>query len=174
MRQCLEIHMPYSMPSTRANAKLQLRRSNIHGNGVFAIKPIAKGERLVRYMGLLRTHDEVDAAYGGREETGHTFLFTLNEEYVVDGNIKGNIARWINHSCEPNCEAVIEPDDKGRAQRDKIFIEALRRIRAGEELTFNYGITLTERHTPKLKQLWGCRCGATTCTGTMLQPKRKR
>jgi len=162
------------MPSLRRAPNIQLRRSNIHGNGVFASKPIAKGARIVRYMGLLRTHDEVDAAYGGMEETGHTFLFTLNDEYVVDGNIKGNIARWINHSCEPNCEAVIEQDGQGRTHHDKIFIEALRRIQPGEELTFNYGITLTERHTPKLKQLWGCRCGAPTCTGTMLQPKRKR
>jgi len=164
------------MPSLPAKPEpnIQLRRSTIHGNGVFATRAIAKGARIVRYMGLLRTHDEVDAAYAGQEETGHTFLFTLNDEYVIDGNLKGNIARWINHSCEPNCEAVVEEDDKGRAHRDKVFIEALRRIKPGEELTFNYGITLAERHTPKLKKLWGCRCGAPTCTGTMLQPKRKR
>jgi len=163
------------MPSPPAKPKpdIQLRRSTIHGNGVFATRMIPKGARIVRYMGLLRTHDEVDAAYAGMEETGHTFLFTLNEDYVIDGNIKGNIARWINHSCEPNCEAVIEPDDKGRARYDKVFIEALRRIKPGEELTFNYGITLAERHTPRLKALWGCRCGAPSCTGTMLQPKRR-
>jgi len=152
---------------------IQLRRSRIHGNGVFATRPIRKGTRIVRYLGLLRTHAQIDAAYADLEETGHTFLFTLNDQYVIDGNIKGNIARWINHSCAPNCEAVIEQDDKGRAHRDKIFIEALRYIRAGEELTFNYGIVLDERHTPRLKKLWGCRCGAPNCTGTMLQPKRK-
>jgi len=164
--------MPSPPPPATSRSNIQLRRSNIHGNGVFATKVIAKGERIVRYMGLLRTHEEVDAAYGGMEETGHTFLFSLNEDYVVDGNIKGNIARWINHSCEPNCEAVIEEDDKGRPHRDKVFIEALRRIRPGEELTFNYGITLAERHTPRLKALWGCRCGSPRCSGTMLQPKR--
>jgi len=164
------------MPSPPAKPKpnIQLRRSTIHGNGVFATQVIPKGARIVRYMGLLRTHDEVDAAYAGMEETGHTFLFTLNDEYVIDGNLKGNIARWINHSCEPNCEAVVEEDDKGRTRHDKVFIEALRRIKPGEELTFNYGITLAERHTPKLKKLWGCRCGAPGCTGTMLQPKRGR
>jgi len=166
--------MPSPPPPAKPKPDIQLRRSTIHGNGVFATRIIPKGARIVRYMGLLRTHDEVDAAYGGMEETGHTFLFTLNDDYVIDGNIKGNIARWINHSCEPNCEAVVEEDDQGRAHRDKVFIEALRRIKPGEELTFNYGITLAERHTPKLKALWGCRCGAPTCTGTMLQPKRRR
>jgi len=161
------------MPSPPANTpRIQLRRSSIHGNGVFALAAIAKGTRIVRYLGALRSHAEIDAAYAGTAETGHTFLFTLNEEYVIDGNVRGNIARWINHSCEPNCEAVIEPDDKGRTHRDKVFIEALRRIKPGEELTFNYGIILSERHTPRLKKLWGCRCGAPSCTGTMLQPKR--
>jgi len=165
-----------AMPSPPARRKpaIQLRRSNIHGNGVFAREAIAKGTRIVRYLGLLRTHAEVDAAYADIEENGHTFLFTLNDAYVIDGNIKGNIARWINHSCEPNCEAVIEENAHGHAHLDRIFIDAIRRIRAGEELTFNYGIVLAERHTPKLKKLWGCRCGAPTCTGTLLQPKRKR
>ena len=152
--------------------KIEARRSEIHGNGVFATAAIAKGERIVRYKGALRTHDEVDADYGEVEEDGHTFLFTLNDDYVIDANIQGGVARWINHSCDPNCEAVVEEDDKGRAHKDKVFIEALRDIKAGEELTYNYGIVLDERHTPKLKKLWGCRCGAPDCTGTMLQPKR--
>jgi len=163
-------------PSTSVSAKpvrsIQLRRSPIHGNGVFAGRTIAKGERIVRYTGLLRTHAETDAAYADTPETGHTFLFTLNDDYVIDGNIGGNIARWINHSCEPNCEAVIEEDRNGRAHRDQVFIYALRPIAPGEELTFNYGIVLAERHTPKLKALWGCRCGARACSGTMLQRKR--
>jgi SET domain-containing protein len=152
--------------------KIEARQSEIHGNGVFAIAPIAEGERVVRYKGALRTHDEVDAEYGDVDEDGHTFLFTLNDEYVIDGNVDGNIARWINHSCAPNCEAVIEEDDRDRRHKDKVLIQAMRDIRPGEELTYNYGIVLDERHTPKLKKLWGCRCGAPKCTGTMLQPKR--
>jgi SET domain-containing protein len=151
---------------------IEARQSEIHGNGVFALVGFDKGERIVRYKGALRTHDEVDADYGDIEEDGHTFLFTLNDDYVIDANIKGTVARWINHSCDPNCEAVVEEDDKGRSHKDKVFIEALRRIEPGEELTYNYGIVLDERHTPKLKKLWGCRCGAANCTGTMLQPKR--
>ena len=152
--------------------KIAARLSPIHGNGVFATQAIKKGERIIRYKGTLRTHEEVDEEYGDDEENGHTFLFTLNDEYVIDANVSGNIARWINHSCDPNCEAVVEEDDKGRPHKDKVFIEAIRDIKAGEELTYNYGIVLDERHTPKLKKLWGCRCGSPNCTGTMLQPKR--
>ena len=152
--------------------KIEARVSPIHGNGVFATADIAKGERVIRYKGALRSHDEVDEEYGDIDEDGHTFLFTLNDDYVIDANVKANIARWINHSCDPNCEAVVEEDDKGRPHKDKVFIEAIRDIKAGEELTYNYGIVLDERHTPKLKKLWGCRCGAPNCTGTMLQPKR--
>lgn len=152
--------------------KIVARRSEIHGNGVFATEVIEKGERIVRYKGRLRTHDEVDEEYGELDENGHTFLFTLNDEYVIDGNLDSGVARWINHSCSPNCEAVVEEDDRDRRHKDKVFIEALRRIQPGEELTYNYGIVLDERHTPKLKKLWGCRCGSPKCTGTMLQPKR--
>ena len=152
--------------------KIEARLSPIHGNGVFATDTIAKGERVVRYRGTRRTHEEVDAEYGEIDENGHTFLFTLNDDYVVDANTGGNIARWINHSCKPNCEAVIEENAKGKRHKDKVFIEAIRKIAAGEELTYNYGITLDERQTPALKKLWGCRCGQKNCTGTMLQPKR--
>jgi len=152
--------------------KIEARLSSIHGNGVFATEAFAKGERIIRYKGFLRTHEDVDEEYGDIDEDGHTFLFTLNDEYVIDANVKANVARWINHSCEPNCEAVVEEDAKGRRDRDKVFIEAIRDIAPGEELTYNYGITLAERHTPKLKKLWGCRCGSKKCTGTMLQPKR--
>ena len=155
-----------------ARKKIAARRSAIHGNGVFATETIAKGERVIRYKGLLRSHDEVDEAYGDDDEDGHTFLFTLNDDYVVDANIDGNTARWINHSCDPNCEAVIEENQKGKRHKDKVFIEAIRKIQTGEELTYNYGITLDEPHTAKLKKLWACKCGAKKCTGTMLQPKR--
>src|SRR5690606_15770343 len=158
----------HAMPKKKIAARL----SPIHGNGVFATETIEKGERIVRYKGMLRTHDEVDEEYGDQDEDGHTFLFTLNDDYVIDANAEGNIARWINHSCKPNCEAVIEENEKGKRHKDKVFIEATRRIKPGEELTYNYGITLDEPHTAKLKKLWGCKCGAKNCTGTMLQRKR--
>ncbi len=159
-------------PKKKTPKKIEARLSSIHGNGVFATDAIAKGERIVRYKGLLRTHDEVDAQYGHIDENGHTFLFTLNDDYVIDATKRGNVVKWINHSCSPNCEAVIEEDQDGDSRGDKVFIEALRDITAGEELTYNYGIVLAERHTAKLKKIWECRCGSPKCTGTMLQPKR--
>lgn len=153
--------------------KIERRQSSIHGNGVFATEAIAKGERIVRYKGEIRNHAEVDADYAGHDETGHTFLFSLNDEYVIDANIDGNVARWINHSCAPNCEAVQEENDKGKKHKDKVFIEAMRDIAQGEELSYNYGIVLDEPYTPELKKLWECRCGSSKCTHTMLQPKAK-
>ena len=156
-----------------AKKKIAARLSPIHGNGVFATETIEKGERIVRYKGTLRSHDDVDEEYGDIDEDGHTFLFTLNDDYVLDANSEGNIARWINHSCKPNCEAVLEEDDGDDRRKDRVFIEATRKIKPGEELAYNYGITLDEAHTPRMKKIWACRCGARDCTGTMLQPKRK-
>jgi SET domain-containing protein len=151
--------------------RIQQRRSRIHGNGVFAAAAIAAGTRLVEYKGLRRTHDDADERYGDSLDTGHTFLFTLNDDYLIDANVDGNVARWINHSCAPNCQAVLEEDSKGNPRRDRVFIESLRDIAAGEELTYNYGIRLSVPHTARLKKQWACRCGAVDCTGTMLQPK---
>ena len=151
--------------------KIVARRSAIHGNGVFAVAPIAKGERIVEYKGRRRTHDEVDADVSGDPDSGHTFLFTLNEEYVIDANYEGGVARWINHSCSPNCEAVLEEADGDDRTKDRVFIEAIRDIKPGQELSYNYGITLEEKHTPELKKIWECRCGSRNCTGTLLQPK---
>ena len=153
--------------------KIVARRSAIHGNGVFAVAPIARGERVIEYKGRRRTHEEVDAGDSGDVDSGHTFLFTLNDDYVIDANFDSNSARWINHSCKPNCEAVLEEADGGDRRRDRVFIEAIRNIRPGEELTYDYGITLDEPHTARLKKIWACHCGARNCTGTMLKPKRK-
>mgnify|MGYP001579190137 CR=1 FL=1 len=153
---------------------LVLRRSKIHGNGVFAARDLPAGTRLVEYRGTLRSHDEIDQCYGGEADSGHTFLFTLNEQYVLDGNVGGNIARWINTSCDPNCETVVVEDPGGNKQRDRIYVETIKPVRAGDELTYDYCITLDEPHTPRLRKIWQCRCGTERCTGTMLRPKRKR
>lgn len=152
-------------------AKIVTRRSAIHGNGMFAVAPIARGERLIEYKGKRRTHDEVDAGDSGDVDSGHTFLFTLNDEYVIDANFGGNSARWINHSCAPNCEAVLDEDEEA-PKKSRVFIEARRAIKPGEELTYDYGITLEEKHTARLKKVWACHCGAKKCTGTMLKPKK--
>lgn len=150
--------------------RLIVRRSPIHGNGVYAATDIPAHTVLIQYKGRLITHAEADRLYDDGADTGHTFLFTLNDKYIVDANVNGNSARWINHSCAPNCRAYIEEVDG--AKKDKVIIESKRTIKAGEELTYNYGIVLEVPHTPKMKKLWACRCGAKRCTGTLLQPKR--
>ena len=155
-----------------ANKKIEARKSDIHGNGVFAIAPIKKGEFVIEYKGKRRSHAEVDAEDAGDVESGHTFLFTLNDEYVIDANHKGNRARWINHSCNPNCEALLDEHEGKNRKKDRVLIEAIRNIKPGEELTYNYGITLDEPHTARLKKVWACKCGSKNCTGTMLKPKR--
>lgn len=161
----------FPAPDHRMPRKIVARRSAIHGNGVFAVAPIAKGERVIEYKGRRRTHEEVDAGDSGDIDSGHTFLFTLNEVFVIDANFEGNSARWINHSCAPNCEAVlVEHDDD--PEKSRVFIDAIRAIKPGEELTYDYGITLDEPHTARLKKIWACHCGARNCTGTMLKPKR--
>ncbi len=152
--------------------RIAARRSPIHGNGVFATAPISKGDEIIQYKGKLLTQDEADDLYGDGGETGHTFLFTLNDEYIIDANQRGNSARWINHGCAPNCRAVVAESASADRRRDKVVIEALRNIRAGEELTYDYGIVLDVPHTARLKKLWRCLCGAPSCTGTLLKSRR--
>jgi SET domain-containing protein len=144
----------------------EVRKSPVHGNGVFATRPIGAGERIIEYRGERITWDE---AIRRAEERGgpvnHTFYFSLHDGRVIDGGSRGNEARWINHACSPNCEAY---EDDGR-----VYIHALHDIEAGEELNYNYALVYDERHTPALKRLFACRCGTPGCTGTMLAPKRK-
>lgn len=147
--------------------RIQVRRSGVHGKGVFALRSIAKGEPIIRYAGEVITwkealrrhpHDPLDPQ--------HTFYFHLDDQHVIDAGVGGNAARWINHGCAPNCEA----DDSGGS----VMIKALRRIAPGEELCYDYGLVIDERHTPALKKQYACRCGASTCRGTMLAPRRGR
>ena len=151
-----------------------VRRSAIHGNGVFAARNLPVGVELIEYGGRRITHKQADKLNAGNADSGHTFLFTLNDKYVIDGDDEGNAARWINHSCMPNCQGFLIEDEGGDPRKDRVVIESIRPIRAGEELTYDYGITLEERHTPHMKKIWECRCGKSRCTGTMLKPKRTR
>jgi SET domain-containing protein len=153
--------------------RIAARRSPIHGNGVFALVDIPAATELIEYRGKRLTHAQADRLHANTSDSGHTFLFTLNDKYVIDANSEGNIARWINHSCKPNCRALLEEDADGDRRKDRVLIETLRPLRAGEELTYDYGIVLEERLTPRLKAIWACRCGAKACTCSLLRPKRK-
>lgn len=157
------------MPKPSSPAPIQVRQSEIHGRGVYATRPIKKGERIIEYRGehidwpeALRRHPHDPS------QPNHTFYFTLDDDHVIDGRVKGNAARWINHSCQPNCEADLV-DENGRA---RVYIEALRNISEGEELCYDYGLSVDARYTPKLKKEFACWCGSKNCRGTMLAPKR--
>jgi SET domain-containing protein len=154
---------------TRGNGRpFILRKSDIHGKGAFATKWIKKGTRLIEYKGERITDDEADARYEDEDESQphHTFLFSLDDGTVVDAAVRGNAARFINHSCEPNCEAVIE--------QERIYIDAIRDIAPGEELFYDYAFIIDERHTAEVKARYPCHCGSDSCRGTILAPKNSR
>jgi SET domain-containing protein len=133
-------------PARRA-ARFAVLDSPIAGRGAFAMKPLAAGECLVEYIGQRISKEES----ARRCEDGNAFIFSLNDQWDLDGDVPDNPARFFNHSCDPNCEAV---DDDGR-----IWIQTLRDIPAGEELTFNYGYDLADyRDHP-------CACGSPDCVG---------
>ena len=146
---------------------IAVKSSTIHGKGVFATRKIAADTRLIEYEGERITEKQAAKRHGSDPDNPfHTFFFSLDNGRIIDGGSGGNDARWINHCCEPNCEA--------REEDGRIFIYALRDIRRGEELNYDYGLVLGERHTPAVKQAYGCRCGASICRHTMLAPKRKK
>jgi SET domain-containing protein len=138
----------------------------VHGKGVFALRDLAKGELVVEYLGEIISWDEaLDRHPHDPQQPNHTFYFHVDEERVIDGGVNGNAARWLNHSCAPNCESEI--DDDGR-----VFIRARRHIVAGEELNYDYRLVIDERYTPKLKAEYPCWCGSKQCRGTLLASKR--
>lgn len=146
--------------------RIAVRQSGVHGKGVFAMRDIAAGERLIEYKGERISWKEALKRHPHDPlQPNHTFYFALDAGGVIDGKHGGNSARFINHACAPNCGA--EETDDGR-----IFIYALRDIEAGEELFFDYGLVLEGRHTKKIKQEYACHCGAPDCRKTMLAAKR--
>lgn len=126
---------------------LVFKDSAIHGMGGFARRPLRAGERVIEYLG-----EKISKAESLRRcEMNNQYIFSLDVETDLDGNFPRNPARWLNHSCAPNCEAVLEAG--------RIWIVALREIQPGEEITFNYNYDLEDyRDHP-------CRCGAENCVG---------
>jgi SET domain-containing protein len=144
-----------------------VRRSSIHGRGVFATRTIRKGADIVEYRGRRISMEAADELPDSDPDNPfHTFLFELNDGRVIDAGRGGNAARWINHSCSPNCEPY--EDDEGR-----VFIAAKRTIKAGEELAYDYKLNVPGRRTPRLLADYACRCGAPRCRGTMVDVKKR-
>ena len=144
-----------------------VRNSPIHGRGVFATRTIRKGADIIEYRGRRISMDEADELPDSDPNNPyHTFLFELNDGRVIDAGRGGNAARWINHSCRPNCEPY-EDDDC------RVFIAARRTIEAGEELAYDYKLNVPGRRTPRLLAHYACRCGAPRCRGSMVDPRKK-
>jgi uncharacterized protein len=141
--------------------RIVVRNSSIHGRGVFALRRIPKGTRIIEYKGKLITDKEADRRYSRvHEHSPHTMLFSLEGGWVIDATRRGNSARWINHSCAPNCDI----EEEGR----RVFIESRRDIQPGDELTYDYNLQIGEKHTKAAKREHACFCRARRCRGTML------
>jgi SET domain-containing protein len=152
-------------PVPADHRRIQVRLSGVHGKGVFALRPIAAGSRLIEYTGEIIPWDEALRRHPhDPSDPNHTFFFTIDDGRVIDAAVGGNASRWINHACDPNCVA----DQTG----SRVHIDALRDLQPGEELFYDYGLVIDERYTPKLKKQYECRCGSPNCRHTMLAPKR--
>jgi SET domain-containing protein len=152
---------------TEKRPLFEVRNSPIAGLGGFAVHLIPKGTRIVEYAGERISPEEADARYDDdKSEHPLVVLFTVDRKTVIDAGVGGNEARFINHSCDPNCEAVIE--------KKRVFIEAIRDIPAGRELTYDYSLTREGKFDAETERRYACRCGARNCRGTMLEPVKGR
>lgn len=146
---------------------VEVRDSKLHGRGVFAAHRIVKGTRVIEYLGERVTHAEADRRYAHRDALdNHTLLFIVNSRTVIDAAAGGNAARFVNHSCEPNCASVIESR--------RVFIDAIRNIEPGEELTYDYQIPRARDDPSDIDAVFVCHCGVDSCRGTMLWPPQRR
>jgi SET domain-containing protein len=159
-----EEHVSIMSESTSRRAPMfRVRNSKIHGKGVFALRRIRRGTRVTEYLGERVSHAEADRRYAHKaEDDNHTFLFIVDGRTVIDAGVNGSDARFINHSCDPNCETVIE--DR------RVFIEAIRTIQPGEELSYDYQIQREPGDPDDIDEIFCCRCGSPGCRGTMLWP----
>jgi SET domain-containing protein len=143
----------------------EIRDSPIQGRGVFAARRIRPGQRIIEYTGERISNKEADRRYDDEKmRRHHTFLFTLDKKTVVDGNSDGSDSRFINHSCDPNCEAIIE--------HGEIWIYATKNIQPGVELAYDYQYERTS--DPNDEKFYACRCGSPKCRGNIMKPPRRR
>jgi hypothetical protein len=146
---------------------IEVRRSDVHGLGVFAAKRIPKGTRIIEYVGERVSHDEADRRYEEKDANdSHTFLFIVDSKVVIDAGVDGNDARFFNHSCDPNCESTVE--------KRRVYIEAIRDIEPGAELTYDYQIHREDDDPDNIDEVFACRCGFAQCRGTMLWPTERK
>ena len=143
-----------------------VRHSKVHGYGCFARRFIPRGTRVIEYLGDRISHKEADKRYEGADvNDNHTFLFIADRRTVIDATTNGNEARFINHSCDGNCESEIE--------KSRVFIDAIKDIPKGAELGYDYQIGRDRSDPPDVDQIYACRCGSPKCRGSMLWPPLK-
>lgn len=162
-----QMQAPSQAKAKRA-ARIQVRRSGVHGKGVYALQAFEPGDFVIEYKGEHISWEEMERRHEAKEgDPFHTFFFQTESGNVIDGGGTGrNAARWINHSCEANCET--QEDDDGH-----VFITAIAPIAPGEEFFYDYALEIDEPLTAELKNDYACRCGSANCRGTMLKTRRK-
>jgi len=158
---------PVEEAAPKAGKRTEVRESGVHGKGVYAVRPLEAGKKVLEYKGEIISWKEALRRHPhDPDQPNHTFYFHLDDGHVIDGKHQGNSAKWINHSCAPNLEA--EQDG------NRVFLKALRDVEPGEELFFDYGLIIDARMTAKLKKEYACWCGAANCRGTMLAPRERK
>jgi hypothetical protein len=151
------VHSAITVLKTRP--PIEIRASPIAGLGAFATRHIQKDTRIIEYVGERITPVEADARYAdGASAHELVLLFTVDARTVIDAGVNGNLARYINHSCEPNCESVTD--------RRRVWIYAIRDIERGEEITYDYNLTGDDGIEAQAEQ-YACHCGTSSCRGTM-------
>lgn len=150
-----------SLKSPPKSPLYEVRRSKIQGRGAFAIRGIRDGQRIDEYLGERISHEEADRRYDDADGRHHTFLFILDDDTVLDARKGGTDARFINHSCDPSCETLI---DDGH-----IYINAIKPIAEETELTYDYRFEWQDEYEPDDVRYYACRCGTAKCRGTILR-----
>lgn len=159
------------MAHRNAHKSIKVYSSPVHGKGVIATHPIRKGTPIIQYRGKIMTWEKaLDVHPHNPDEPNHTFIFDLNNGYVIDAWYGNCAAKWLNHSCDPNVHAEISD---GLLQ-PQVWLLAKRDIKIGEELCFDYGLEIEgEEITEELRKDYECRCGSPNCRGTMLSLAEK-
>ncbi len=139
----------------------EVRRSKIQGRGVFATRRIPEGKVITEYIGEPISSEEADRRYDDSNGRHHTFLFVVNDDVVLDARRRGNDAKYINHSCDPNCESVIDDD--------RVWIQSIKPIAVETELVYDYRFEWDDSYDPEDVRYYACRCGSKKCRGTILR-----
>lgn len=143
----------------RKMGSYSVRRSRVHGRGLFARTHYEPGALVGEYRGrVIDAASESETSSAWNEDPAYTLLFAVDDCLTIDAGVNGNSIRYINHSCDPNCETSVEGE--------RVYVRAIRQIAPGEELTYDYNLVPGDPDAGP--DAYACRCGATTCRGTML------